>query len=146
MLPTAHILAPMVGLLLYGRWQGRTIPDQQLLLIGVLGALPDMLNIHHSATGRAGWSHSMVTLGVLAIAVALTDERLQEYLGLLLGGFSVHILLDIISAPYNFLYPLDFSYSVDIYPEFGAWFVSWYAVDILFLAAFVLLIVYRDPS
>lgn len=145
MLPTAHILAPMVALLLYAKKTGYTVPDRQLLFIGLIGALPDLLNIHYSVAGRASWSHSVFILIPLGLTVLLTSEKAQQYAALVFSGFSAHILLDIISAPYNFLYPLDFSYGIDIYPEFGAWFVSWYAVDILFLTAFVLLMtIYRD--
>ncbi len=147
MLPTAHILAPMVGLLLYGRWQDRTISDRFLTAIGVFGILPDLLNPHLTLAGRVSWSHSLLILIPIGIGVLVTSDRTRQYFTLLFGGFSTHILLDVISAPYNFLYPLEFSYGIDIYPEVGAWFVSWYAIDLLLLTAFVVLMtIYREPS
>lgn len=146
MLPIAHMLAPMVALLLYGRRYGKDISQRSLLAIGLFGLLPDLVNPHISLAARVSWSHSVFILLPIGLLVLLTSDRIRTYSSLLFTGVSIHLILDIISAPYNFLYPLDFSHSIDLYPEFGlTWFISWYAVDIVFLIAFILLMtVYQD--
>ncbi|MDY6771201.1 MAG: metal-dependent hydrolase [Candidatus Nanohaloarchaea archaeon] len=146
MLPITHILAPIVALRLYGLWRGVNHSYRTVLLVGFFGVLPDLVNPHIALAERASWSHSALLLPVIGLAAILLADRLQKYARLLLGAFSIHLLFDTISNPYNFLYPLDFSYGTDLYPEcvrMGIP-VCWYGMDVLLLIVFLLIETYRD--
>jgi membrane-bound metal-dependent hydrolase YbcI (DUF457 family) len=117
-----HALIPVICVRLAARrppWLGRW----GLLLIGVAGALPDLLTPHLSLESRmASWSHGIpcwLLFSSILVAISLVKRgRFHPALALCLSAaYLLHMACDVISGGVNLLYP------------FGDWVVGDYWVD-----------------
>lgn len=147
MLPVSHLLAGPVAWILYRSWRGEPVTRRQLVLLAAIGLVPDLLNPHISLAARNSWTHSLFVLVPLAIAAVVPRLR-ERGAGLVLGGYGLHLGLDMISNPYQALYPLPYVLPTRIWPRCGYGdLVCWYGLDIiLVLAAGWLVMTGRLPT
>lgn len=85
---------------------------KQILLIGIAGAAPDLLNPHLSLAARyASWSHSLIFFIPLTIAIitlSLTTKKLKTTLALwLISAYALHLFCDAIAGGIAYAYPLN---------------------------------------
>jgi membrane-bound metal-dependent hydrolase YbcI (DUF457 family) len=106
-----------------------------LVLIGVAGALPDLLNPHVSLEARLqSWSHGLPFWAAFSICVMLavfvSKQRLSPGLGFLIcAAYLLHLICDAISGGINWLYPVsDF-----VWGKFWVHPVYWIPLDIFCL-------------
>ena len=134
-----HALLPLIGISVgQGRryWTGK-----KLLLVGVFGALPDILNPHLGIEARlSSWSHGLPAfLGVslvLLILSCIKRMRLERKLAVwMAGAYLFHLFCDMISGGIAWLYPFRHSVIGDYYvpPLF------WIPLDIVSLLAVYLI-------
>jgi hypothetical protein len=128
-----HALAPVVLTRLCIGWR-KPQPRRTWLLIGLAGALPDLLNPHLSLEARmTSWSHGIpfwAGFSVLLLVVSLcTRKRLPPWLALLMSAaYLFHLFCDAISGGLNLLYP-----ARDLF--WGEYWVppwTWAPLDVLF--------------
>ena len=106
-----HALLPVIlaDVALHGkkRYGGRG-----LVLIGVAGALPDLLDPHLSLAARMqSWSHGLPFWAVFSVCVLLatflSKGRFSSGFGLLVSAaYLLHLVCDGISGGINWLYPV----------------------------------------
>lgn len=106
-----HALAPVIiTRLALGKpaW----MPPRGLLLIGLAGAMPDLLNPHLSLASRmTSWSHGLPFWGSLTVALLLFAMMKRKLLPvrlavLLSAAYLFHMVCDAISGGINWLYPV----------------------------------------
>lgn len=138
MFPITHVLLPLLLVKLYGRVTDTAVTERELLFVAVAGVLPDLFNLHIALAERASFSHSLLILVPLLLAVVVADGRFRRHMGLLCVGVGAHIVLDIASNPYNFLYPVSFEPSYPVWSQCGmGTFICWYAIDLVLVIAFL---------
>lgn len=131
MLPVSHMLAGPVLWVLYRRWQGTEVTRRQLLILAGVGLVPDLLDPHISLAARNGWTHSLFILIPLLLAAAVPRLR-ERGAGLFAGGYGLHLFLDMVSNPYQVLYPLTYTPPTRLWPRCGLGdIICWYGLDIL---------------
>lgn len=106
-----HTLAPVIITRLtvgHPPW----IRKYGFIVIGIFGALPDLLNPHLSLAARlSSWSHGIPFWGGLTVALLVLsitrrswiDTRLAVILSM---AYLFHMICDAISGSINWLYPL----------------------------------------
>jgi len=140
---TTHALIPVLAAAVFDGWpreKGKRrglFSAKQLVLIGLFGAGPDLLNPHISLEARyASWSHSLLfwgalTLGLLVCSLA-KRKACPVYLGLWFSGaYLLHILCDAISGGVVLL----FTVSPVVTGRFWVHPVWWIPLDVMFLLA-----------
>lgn len=139
MFPITHILLPIVLIRLYSALSSKDVSGRQVLFAGVAGILPDLLNLHIALADRASYSHSILILVPMGLWVIVAAGKVRRYVAILFTGVAAHIVMDIVSNPYNFLYPLQFNPSYPVLSQCGlSPFFCWYLVDLLLVILFVL--------
>ena len=108
------------------------VSGKEVLLVGIFGLLPDILNPHLFLSDRLeSWTHTLwFIFGIIAILLAamLLGMIRNNWLSLLLVmGVGLHILCDAITGGVKLLWPID-----DIYGSYLIGSPHWIMLDLLF--------------
>ena len=148
MLLGTHILLPVIPLALrryraIKKGDEPVQPLRELFVVGIFGALPDLLNPHLSLESRlSSWSHGLPFVACLATVLLLACIPKRSPLtlaraGYLLMAYVLHLLCDALSGGIAYLYPLNDQVIGAAYIPPGLW---WFLSDFVhIMAAYMLL-------
>lgn len=135
-----HALAPVIIARLISRDEGWP-KRKDYLLIGLAGALPDLLNPHLSLESRmASWSHGIPFWAAFTIALALVSLVKKRWIPASSAismslAYVFHLFCDAISGGVNWLHP----FGKFVWGDYFVDPVYWVPLDIvLVLTAYVL--------
>lgn len=147
MLLGTHILLPIIPL----AWRRYKLSQEkktghrlrEIAVVGLFGALPDLLNPHLSLEARlSSWSHGLPFVGILAALLLLGCIPKASPLTIiraayLLFAYCLHLFCDAISGGIAWLYPFSDHVIGAAYIKPG---LLWFASDFfLVITAYVLL-------
>jgi hypothetical protein len=147
MLLGTHILLPIIPL----AWRRYKLSQEkktghklrEISVVGLFGALPDLLNPHLSLEARlSSWSHGLPFVGILTGLLLLGCIPKASPLTIiraayLLFAYGLHLFCDAISGGIAWLYPFSGKVIGAAYIKPG---LLWFAADFfLVIAAYVLL-------
>lgn len=123
--------------------EAKVQPLKELVVVGLFGALPDLLNPHLSLESRlSSWSHGLPFVACLAVLLLLACIPARSPLtpakaGYLLLAYVLHLVCDALSGGIAYLYPLRHDVIGDAYIPPGLW---WFFSDFVhIITAYVLL-------
>jgi len=105
---------------------------KQILLIGVFGAAPDLINPHLTLAARyTSWSHSLIffiPLILILTTLAFTKFKNNKLLiATLVSAYLLHLICDTISGGIAWLYPL----KTDIIGSYIIPATTWIPLDVI---------------
>ncbi|WP_338689617.1 metal-dependent hydrolase [Haloferula helveola] len=105
-----HALAPL--LIVHALGRSKWVARRKLWLVGLFGALPDLLCPHLSLDARmTSWSHGLPAWGGFTLALMVAVPLSRGWLGWRLAiacslAYLLHLFCDAIAGGINWLYPV----------------------------------------